>query len=177
MNGWERAWDVEGPVQAEVYVVWLDGDRIAWTGPSGAAPWLLELGAADHPVEVVDRIVRDVIGPPLLVHSTSWRRDRDAVILSFIVVIEPGQVGTMDSVTVDRAELARSGATDRTAGDRPSAGHRARPASPRLAGRGRPGRAGHPVRAVPGGVGALRAGAVPGARVGRYGRWNELPGR
>ncbi len=111
MNGWERAWDVEGPVQAEVYVVWLDGDRIAWTGPSGAAPWLLELGAADHPVEVVDRIVRDVIGPPLLVHSTSWRRDRDAVILSFIVVIEPGQVGTMDSVTVDRAELARSGAT------------------------------------------------------------------
>jgi hypothetical protein len=111
VSEWERALDVEGPVQAEVYVVWLDGDRIAWSGPCGAAPWLLELGASDHPVEVVDRIVREVIGPPLLVHSTSWRRDRDAVILSFIVVIEPGQVGTMESITVDRAELARSAAT------------------------------------------------------------------
>ena len=177
VSGRQRAWDVEGPVQAEVYVVWLDGDRIAWTGPCGAAPWLLELGATDHPVEVVDRIVRDVIGPPLLVHSTSWRRDRDAVILSFIVVIEPGQVGTMDSVPVDRAGAGTLGRHHRTAGDRPSAGHRARPASPRLAGRGRPGRAGHPVGAVPGGVGALHAGAVPGARVRRCGRWNELPGR
>jgi hypothetical protein len=103
--------DVEGPVQAEVYVVWLDGDCIAWTGPCGPAPWLLESGATDHPIEVVDRIVRDVIGPPLLVHSTSWRRDRDALILSFIVVIEPGQVGSMESVPVGRADLARSGAT------------------------------------------------------------------
>jgi hypothetical protein len=42
---------------------------------------------------VVDRIVRDVVGPPMLVHSTSWRRDRDAVILSFVVVIAPDLVG------------------------------------------------------------------------------------
>ena len=109
----ERAppWDIDGPVQAEVYVIWLDGDHIAWTGPCGPAPWLLELGAADHPLEVVDRIVRDTIGPPLLVHSTSWRRDRDAVILSFVVVIEPGLVADMESIRVDRAELARSAAT------------------------------------------------------------------
>jgi hypothetical protein len=105
------AWDIEGPVQAEAYVLWLDGDRIAWTGPCGAAPWLLELGATEHPLEVVDRIVRDVIGPPLLVHSTSWRRDRDAVILSFVVVIEPSLVGTMASVPIDRVDLARSEAT------------------------------------------------------------------
>ena len=111
MDGRIVEWDITGPVQAEVYVVWLDHGRIAWTGPCGAAPWLLELGAADHPVEVVDRMVRDVIGPPLLVHSTSWRRDRDAVILSFIVVIAAAQVGTMESVLVDRAELARSEAT------------------------------------------------------------------
>ena len=103
--------DVEGPVQAEVFVVWLNGDHLELTGPDGAAPWLIELGASDHPVEVVDRIVRDVVGPPLLVHSTSWRRDRDAVILSFVVVIEPGLVGEMASEPIDRADLARSEAT------------------------------------------------------------------
>jgi hypothetical protein len=104
-------WDVSSPVQAEVFVVWREGDHLALTGPCGPAPWVIELGATDHPVEVVDRIVRDVVGSPLLVHSTSWRRDRDAVILSFVVVIAPGQVGDMASQPIGRAELARSEAT------------------------------------------------------------------
>ena len=104
-------WDVDSPVQAEIFVVWLDGDRIALTGPDGPQPWLLQLGSTEHPVEVVDRIVRDVVGPPILVHSTSWRRDRDAVILSFVVVIDRALVGDMASLPIDRAELARSEAT------------------------------------------------------------------
>jgi len=104
-------WDVESPVQAEVFVVWLRDDHLELTGPCGAAPWILELGATDHPVAVVDRIVRDVVGTPLLVHSTSWRRDRDAVILSFVVVIDEALVGGMESVPIGRAELARSEAT------------------------------------------------------------------
>lgn len=106
-----KPWDIEGPVQAEVFVVWLNGDRLELTGPDGADAWLIELGASDHPVEVVDRIVRDVVGPPRVVHSTSWRRDRDAVILSFIVVIDPQLVGDMESAPIARAELARSDAT------------------------------------------------------------------
>jgi hypothetical protein len=104
-------WDVDSPVQAEVFVVWLDDDRLALTGPDGPQPWILQLGATEHPVEVVDRIVRDVVGPPILVHSTSWRRDRDAVILSFVVVIGPELVGGMASIPIERAELARSEAT------------------------------------------------------------------
>lgn len=104
-------WDVESPVQAEVFVVWLRDDHLELTGPCGAAPWILELGATDHPVAVVDRIVRDVVGEPLLVHSTSWRRDRDAVILSFVVVIDEALVGEMESRPIGRAELARSEAT------------------------------------------------------------------
>jgi hypothetical protein len=104
-------WDVDSPVQAEVFVVWLDGDRILLTGPDGPQPWLLQLGATEHPVEVVDRIVRDVVGPPILVHSTSWRRDRAAVILSFVVVIPRELVGSMASIPIERAELARSEAT------------------------------------------------------------------
>jgi hypothetical protein len=103
--------DVEGPVQAEVFVVWLNGDHLELTGPDGPIPWLIELGATDHPVAVVDRMVRDVVGPPRLVHSTSWRRDRDAVILSFVVVIDPDVVGEMASGPIGRAELARSEAT------------------------------------------------------------------
>ena len=104
-------WDVDSPVQAEVFVVWLDGETIQLTGPDGPQPWILQLGATEHPVEVVDRIVRDVVGPPILVHSTSWRRDRDAVILSFVVVIGRELVGSMASVPIERAELARSTAT------------------------------------------------------------------
>jgi len=104
-------WDVDSPVQAEVFVVWLDGDRLALTGPDGPQAWILELGPTEHPVEVVDRIVRDVVGVPTLVHSTSWRRDRDAVILSFVVVVPPELVGSMTSVPIGRADLARSEAT------------------------------------------------------------------
>ncbi len=111
MTTYPDGFDVEGPVQAEVFVVWLAGDHLELTGPCGAAPWLLELGQADHPVEVVTRIVRDVIGEPLLVHSTSWRRDRDAVILSFIVVIDASLVGSMASLPIARGELARGEAT------------------------------------------------------------------
>lgn len=103
--------DVEGPVQAEVFVVWLAGDHLELTGPCGPAPWLIELGSADHPVEVVTRIVREAVGEPLLVHSTSWRRDRDAVILSFVVVIDEALVGSMASLPIARSELARGEAT------------------------------------------------------------------
>ena len=94
-----------------MFVVWLDHDRPMLTGPDGPQPWILQLGLMEHPVEVVDRIVRDLIGPPILVHSTSWRRDRGAVILSFVVVIAGDLVGAMASIPIERAELARSEAT------------------------------------------------------------------
>lgn len=99
---------MEGPIRAEAFVVWLNGDHLDLTGPCGAAPWHIELGATDHPVEVVDRIVRDVVGEPRLVHSTSWRRDRDAVILSFVVIIDAKLVDGMETAPVARAQLARS---------------------------------------------------------------------
>ena len=105
--------DVEGPVQAEIFVVWLNEDHhvLELTGPCGAAPWYVELAATDHPVTVVERIVRGALGSPKLIHSTSWRRDRDAVILSFVVVIDAADAGAMDSVAIGRAALARSEAT------------------------------------------------------------------
>jgi hypothetical protein len=102
--------DVEGPVQAEVFVVVLQGGRLELTGPCGAAPWLIELGAEDHPVEAVARVVRDAVGEPMLVHSTSWRREHAAVVLSFIVIIDASLVGDMESIALDRSDLARGGA-------------------------------------------------------------------
>ena len=131
------AWDVEGPVQAEVFVVWLNDGTLELTGPCGAAPWLLELGATEHPVEVVDRIVRDVVGDPLLVHSTSWRRDRDAVILSFVVVIDPGLVRGRHGQPAGGAHGPRAiGGDGRAPRHRDGPGRRARLAPPGLAGGG-----------------------------------------
>src|SRR5690349_11215354 len=79
-------------------------------GPCGPAPWYIEVGA-DDPVEVVSRLSRNLMGQPLLVHSTSWRRARRSVILSFVVVNRPGQAPELRGIPVGRAELARSEAT------------------------------------------------------------------
>jgi hypothetical protein len=111
MTRFPDGFDVEGPVRAEIFVVWLNGDDLELTGPCGAAPWIVELGATDHPVGVVDRIVRENVGEPRLVHSTSWRHDADSVILSFVVVIDADLVGGMESGPIGRADLARSAAT------------------------------------------------------------------
>ena len=92
-------------------MVWLNADRLELTGPDGAAPWILQLAEGEDPVEAVARIVSGLVGPPLLVHSTSWRRDGQAVVLSFVVVIGPEQASGMASAPIDRAELARSEAS------------------------------------------------------------------
>ncbi len=128
--------DVEGPVKAEVYLVWLADGSIRLGGPDGPRAWELEVGAGEHPVEAVDRIVRDVVGEPLLVHSTSWRRDRDAVVLSFLVVVDPALVAGQPSVerrSRGPRPLVRPG---RAGGDRDEPGPRACLAPPRLAGGG-----------------------------------------
>lgn len=92
-------------------MIWLNVDRLELTGPDGPAPWIIQLADAEHPVAAVEDIVTGLVGPPLLVHSTSWRREGPAVILSFVVVIGPDQVGSMSSTPIERAQLARSGAT------------------------------------------------------------------
>jgi hypothetical protein len=60
---------------------------------------------------VVDRVIREVVGAPRLLHSTSWRQDRGAVILTFVAVIDASLVRAMESLPIGRTELARSEAT------------------------------------------------------------------
>ena len=104
--------DVEGPVQAEVFVLWLDGSTPRLTGPCGPAPWYLEVGAEEDPLAVVSSAVRRVIGEPIVAHSTSWRTDRGGVILSFVVVIDAALVEQFADVPVQRSDLARNSATE-----------------------------------------------------------------
>jgi hypothetical protein len=80
------------------------------TGPCGPEPWYIEVGA-DDPVEVVRRLARNLMGEPLLVHSTSWRRARGSVILSFVVVNRDDQAPELAGMPIVRAELARGTAT------------------------------------------------------------------
>jgi hypothetical protein len=117
MNGGSPdGWDVEGPVRGDIYVVWLNEDHVELTGPDGARPWIVQLDEGEHPMAAVERIVRGSVGPPAIVHSTSWRREGSAVILSFIVVVGPDQVAGMQSRAIARVELARSEATRAPAG-------------------------------------------------------------
>ena len=101
-------WDVTGSIRGEVFLVWLNGDQLELAGPDGPVPWIVQLDDVEHPIESASRIVRALVGPPLLVHSTSWRREGAAVLLSFVVVIGPDQVKGMPSAPIPRSELARS---------------------------------------------------------------------
>jgi hypothetical protein len=102
---------VEGPVQAEVFVVRMREGRPELAGPCGPDPWYIEVAADDDPVEVVSRLSRNLMGDPVLVHSTSWRRARGAVVLSFVVVNSDDQAPQLVGVPITRSELARSGTT------------------------------------------------------------------
>ena len=102
---------VEGPVQAEVFVLRMKEGRPELAGPCGPDPWYIELDAQDDPVEVVSRLSRNLMGEPTLVHSTSWRRARGAVVLTFVVVNSVDQAPQLVGIPISRVELARSEAT------------------------------------------------------------------
>ena len=94
-----------------MFVLRLRSGTPELAGPCGAEPWYIEVGADEDPVEVVSRLTRGLMGEPLLVHSTSWRRARGSVILSFVVVNRDDQAPELAGVPIGRAELARSTAT------------------------------------------------------------------
>jgi hypothetical protein len=102
---------VEGPVQLEVFVLRMKDGNPELAGPCGPDPWYIEVTAEDDPVEVVSRLSRNLMGEPVLVHSTSWRRARGAVVLSFVVVNADNQAAHLAGIPISRVELARSEAT------------------------------------------------------------------
>jgi len=103
-------WATEGPIQAEVFVVRMHAGKPELAGPCGPDPWYIEIGKDDDPVEVVARLSRHLMGDPVLVHSTSWRRARDSVILSFVVLNREHQASQLRGIPIVRAPLARGSA-------------------------------------------------------------------
>jgi hypothetical protein len=102
--------DVEGPVTAEMLVVAMTEDGPVLTGPCGSAPWLIETDRDDHPLATARRIATDALPDLLLLHSTSWRFERNAVILTFMAVV--GSIPEwMERRTIGRSDLARGSAT------------------------------------------------------------------
>lgn len=102
--------DIDGPVRTETFVVARAGEGLVLTGPDGPQPWLAESHPPEHPLDTVRRLATQIMDDVLLIHSTSWRYEAEAVVLSFVAVV--GSTGTMAAVPVDRVELARSGAKD-----------------------------------------------------------------
>lgn len=101
-----------------MFVLRLEGGTPHLAGPCGPAAWYVEIGADDDPMDVVRRLSTDLFGAPALVHSTSWRRDRGTVLLSFVVVIRDDQAAQYESVPIARAVLARGTATGAPSGVR-----------------------------------------------------------
>ena len=93
-------------------MVRLRGDQLELTGPCGPDAWYIESHDEDDPMEIVKRLSTNLMGPPLLVHSTSWRRGPGGVLLSFLVVIGDDQAADLAGVPIIRAELARNSATE-----------------------------------------------------------------
>jgi hypothetical protein len=91
-------------------VLRLGARGVELAGPCGPDPWYIEAGEGEDPMEVVRRLSTNLMGAPLLVHSTSWRRARGSVILSFVVVNRDDQALELAGVPVGRADLARGGA-------------------------------------------------------------------
>lgn len=103
--------DVDGPVTAELLVVAMTDEGPVLTGPCGPAPWLMETDRGDHPLATARRIATQALGDLVLLHSTSWRHQREAVILTFMAVVE-SVPESMPGQPIGRSELARSSATE-----------------------------------------------------------------
>jgi hypothetical protein len=102
-----RAFTVDGPVQAEIMVLALVDGAVMLSGPCGAAPWYVEVAQGADPMAVVRAITTLNVADPAVVHSTSWRQARGGVVLTFVAVVGPSAVSSLDQVPVARADLAR----------------------------------------------------------------------
>jgi hypothetical protein len=111
-GGDTRTFTVDGPVQAEILIVVLEGGgQLALTGPCGPEPWYVEVPQGAEPMAVVARLIRANVGQPVVLHSTSWRQSRGGVVLTFVAVMDPATVPPLERTPIGRAELARGEAT------------------------------------------------------------------
>lgn len=102
--------DIAGPVRGEVFVVFERERQIFLGGPDGPQAWLIETHGAENPMEEVRRTAAGLLPDLLLLHSTSWRWEGSAVVLTFIAVV--GEAAEVSRPVVPDQELARGSATE-----------------------------------------------------------------
>jgi hypothetical protein len=97
----------------EAIVLFLDTDGIRHLAPLGGRTLRPGWGGDLDPHEVVVDAVAELGLAPIMVHSTSWRVTEDAIVLTFIVAVEPpGRLPEgYGTGLVTRSELARGRAT------------------------------------------------------------------
>ncbi|HJU81533.1 MAG TPA: hypothetical protein VJ796_07255 [Acidimicrobiia bacterium] len=105
----DRALDIQGPVRGEVFVVFEEGSEIFLTGPDGPRPWLIETHGRENPMEEIRRTATSLLPDMFLLHSTSWRWEGTAVVLTFIAAVAKGS-GESRRIS-DAGHLARGSAT------------------------------------------------------------------
>jgi hypothetical protein len=104
----DQVLDIHGPVRGEVFVVFEEGSKIFLTGPDGPRPWLIETHGRENPMEEIRRTATALLPDMFLLHSTSWRWEGTAVVLTFIAAVAKGGG---ESRPVSTGELARGSAT------------------------------------------------------------------
>jgi hypothetical protein len=98
----------------EILIVSLDGGRLRWYKPIHAESLRVGLPKNSQPG---DHVVDALAWYPLalrVVHSTSWRYEDDAVVLTYVAVVDPPEHLPPDSLIVrpvEREPLARGEAT------------------------------------------------------------------
>lgn len=105
----DQVLDIQGPVRGEVFVVFEEGTEIYLTGPDGPRPWLIETHGRENPMEEIRRTATSLLPDMFLLHSTSWRWEGTAVVLTFIAAVAKG---TGESrLLSDAREIARGSPT------------------------------------------------------------------
>ena len=96
----------------ETVPVFLGAGSVHWLRPRDNPSWQIEFGSDAHPNDIVADTVRELKGTPLVVHSTSWRFQRENLVLTYLAVISNHQLFTNGFEAVEvRPQYITSGTT------------------------------------------------------------------
>ena len=93
-------------------VVLKKGQVYLWTPESGSS-WRISYVAQAHPHQTVSNAAGDANLEPILIHSTSWRHQKDGLILTYLVVLKSSAEAPegFGSIAFKSGAILRGGAT------------------------------------------------------------------
>ena len=105
---------VSGPaVFLEVFPVYLSGGELFVLVPGGEESWQFPMPGSGPAHDLVRRELISNALEPEIIHSTSWRQDRQKLIITYLVVIRyPGKTPEeFETFPVVQSGIVRGGAT------------------------------------------------------------------